>query len=368
MPTNTLHSTKPYQLTHKGVQDAVVLGGSNMYVLEGRGLVYTARAGNFAAAAKHNGFAPDMHRWTLGAAASTAVTVLGPDHFPISGRGGPNVSIPAAAGNVQESRFSPGGFGKGEFLASAHITSPFISIYDVESNTKLSNPGTLPTGTGQCVAWSPDGQYLAVGHSTSPFITVYEITRDTAGAAPTFTKLTNPGTLPGTTVAGVCWSPCLVGGKRLLATANVGSSNTLVIYSVSGTTITHEGTVNEVELRDVCYSPSGRFLGASGFISGLNIPFAKVWQHVSGILPDTTTELVGTFGGTTTMGGVTFGPNEDMIVTECQQSPFIHAWFLNWAGGNLVAFPNPSTLPSSSVATSKIDCLPVIRHRTSRRI
>jgi hypothetical protein len=75
----------------------------------------------------------------------------------------------------------------------AHPTSPHITIYNRSGDTftKLTNPATLPTGTGQGVAWNYDSTSLAVAHSTTPFVTIYNRSADT------FTKLDNPATLPG---------------------------------------------------------------------------------------------------------------------------------------------------------------------------
>ena len=39
---------------------------------------------------------------------------------------------------------------------------------------KLANPATLPTDVGRGCSWDSSGTYLAVAHSTSPFITVYD--------------------------------------------------------------------------------------------------------------------------------------------------------------------------------------------------
>src|SRR5690606_4544266 len=67
--------------------------------------------------------------------------------------------------------FSP----DGGYLAVAHSTSPFLSIYKRSGDTftKLANPAVLPTGTGNGCSFSPDGEYLAVGHNTSPYLSIY---------------------------------------------------------------------------------------------------------------------------------------------------------------------------------------------------
>ena len=80
----------------------------------------------------------------------------------------------------------------GNYLAVAHTTTPFITIYKRSGDTftKLANPATLPTGTGNSCAFSADGNYLAVVHGTTPCITIYKRSGDT------FAKLANPATLP----------------------------------------------------------------------------------------------------------------------------------------------------------------------------
>ena len=66
--------------------------------------------------------------------------------------------------------------------------------------TKLSNPDTLPAGLGCSCAFSPDVTYLAVAHDVSPYITIYKRSGDT------FTKLSNPDTLPASTGYGCAFS------------------------------------------------------------------------------------------------------------------------------------------------------------------
>jgi len=86
------------------------------------------------------------------------------------------------------------------FIAIAHAITPFISVYPWNAGfgTKYANPVTLPTGTGNSVAFNPAGTAIAVAHATTPFISVYP------WAAGFGTKYANPVTLPtgtGTEVA-----------------------------------------------------------------------------------------------------------------------------------------------------------------------
>ena len=64
----------------------------------------------------------------------------------------------------------------GTYLAVAHPTTPFITIYKRSDDTftKVTDAATLPTSTGRGTAFSTDGTYLAVAHSSSPFITIYK--------------------------------------------------------------------------------------------------------------------------------------------------------------------------------------------------
>jgi hypothetical protein len=75
-------------------------------------------------------------------------------------------------GNGIGTTFSP----DGQYLAAAHDSSPFITIYKRSGDTftKLADPATLPTGNGIGTTFSPDGQYFAAAHITSPFITIYK--------------------------------------------------------------------------------------------------------------------------------------------------------------------------------------------------
>jgi hypothetical protein len=108
------------------------------------------------------------------------------------------------------------------YMAVAHSTTPFITIYKRSGDTftKLSNPGDLPANNGNGVAFSSNGTYMAVAHTTSPYITIYKRSGDT------FTKLSNPGDLPAGTGRGVAFSSV---GVNYLSVAH-GSSPYITIY------------------------------------------------------------------------------------------------------------------------------------------
>ena len=130
----------------------------------------------------------------------------------------------------------PTGTGRGvgihpsnKFIAVAHSVSPFVSIYSLYGRTltKLTNPVTLPTGIAHVAEFSNSGEFLAVGHEVSPFISVYQ----KSGTA--FTKLTNPVTLPTNTVTQVGWTH---DDKYLIVGFN--ASPYVAVYEKSGTTLT----------------------------------------------------------------------------------------------------------------------------------
>ena len=89
------------------------------------------------------------------------------------------------------------------YLSVAHLSSPYITIYKRSGDTftKLSDPSSLPAGDGSGCAFSPDGAYLAVSHANSPYITIYKRSGDT------FTKLSDPSSLPTGVGYGCAFSP-----------------------------------------------------------------------------------------------------------------------------------------------------------------
>jgi hypothetical protein len=108
-----------------------------------------------------------------------------------------------------------------------NLNSPYITIYKRSGDTftKLSDPSTLPTGTAYGVAFDPTGTYLAVAHGNSPYITIYKRSGDT------FTKLSDPSTLPTGNGLGVAFDPT----GTYLAVAHDGSPY-ITIYKRSGNT------------------------------------------------------------------------------------------------------------------------------------
>lgn len=156
-------------------------------------------------------------------------------------------------GNGRDVRFS----WDGRYMAIAHDTSPFVTIYSINGTTftKLANPGTLPTGAGQGIAWSRDGGWLAVGHTTTPFVTIYAI------SGTTFTKQTNPGTLP----TGNGWRVDFTSDNQFLAVAHTTTPFVTIYRNVSGTWTkqTNPSTLPDGNASGVGFSWNNRFLGVN---------------------------------------------------------------------------------------------------------
>lgn len=129
-------------------------------------------------------------------------------------------------GQPGEAKWSP----DGRFLAVAHTTTPFVTIYERTGTTlnKLTNPGTLPAGNANACAWSPNGDFLIVCHAITPFITIYQ--RDGIN----FTKITNPGTLPAAAGLSAAFSQ----NGEFLAVCCDDAANGFNLYNISSTTFT----------------------------------------------------------------------------------------------------------------------------------
>jgi hypothetical protein len=72
--------------------------------------------------------------------------------------------------------FSP----NGEFLFGVSGSSSYIIIYQRSGTTftKQTDPATLPAGAGNGVCVSPTCEFLSVAHTTTPFVTIYQTSSD----------------------------------------------------------------------------------------------------------------------------------------------------------------------------------------------
>ena len=157
----------------------------------------------------------------------------------------------------------------GTYLAVAHTGSPYITIYKRSGDTftKLPDPSTLPTGAGWGVAFDSTGTYLAVTHYNSPYITIYKRSGDT------FTKLPDPSTLP----TGDGWGVAFDSTGTYLAVAH-DNSPYITIYKRSGDTFT--------KLSNPSTLPTGDGIGAAFDSTGTylavthdNSPYITIYKR-----------------------------------------------------------------------------------------
>ena len=94
--------------------------------------------------------------------------------------------------------------------------------------TKLSDPADMPGSTVQKVRFDPTGTYLVVGMISAPRVLIYKRSGDT------FTKLTDPADMPSGVVFDIAWTS--EGGFLFLA---VDATNSL-LYSRNGDTFTKQ--------------------------------------------------------------------------------------------------------------------------------
>lgn len=139
------------------------------------------------------------------------------------------ISGPVTTGfTVNDFAFSP----DGNFLAVSVQTTPFILLYQITNGstfTRLSNPASLPPNIANGVGWSANSEYLAVGNTATPFITIYSV------SGTTFTKIADPGTLPNNAISTADFSPT----KQFLALAIGSTSPYIQIYKTGSSAPTN---------------------------------------------------------------------------------------------------------------------------------
>lgn len=78
------------------------------------------------------------------------------------------------------------------YIAAAQDATPYIAVLPWSSSgfgTRVSDPGTTPTGAGYGVAFRPQNDAIVVAHATSPYTTAYPWSSSGFG-----TKYNDPGT------------------------------------------------------------------------------------------------------------------------------------------------------------------------------
>ena len=236
-------------------------------------------------------------------------------------------TLPTGTGN--ETAFSADGV----YQAVAHTNSPFVTIYKRAGDvfTKLSDPATLPTGTGSGVSFSPDSVYLSVAHTTSPFVTIYKRAGDV------FTKLADPATLPTGTGSGVSFS-----GDSVYLSVSHTTSPFVTIYKRAGdvfTKLSNPSTLPTGNANTTAFSSDSVYMTVGHFTA----PLLTIYKRAGDVftkLADPATTLPNR------PNSVSFSPNADYLSVGHFSSPNLTIY--KRAGDVFTKLSNPATLPPSS--------------------
>ena len=203
----------------------------------------------------------------------------------------------------------------GTYLAVAHAFSPYITIYKRSGDvfTKLADPATLPTSVGNGVAFSADGTYLAVAHTTSPFVTIYKRSGEV------FTKLANPATLPANNAYGVAFS---TDGVYMAVAHNI--TPFIALYKRAGDVFTKLPNPVSLQPSDsyavALYQSGATYMGDFMAIAHSGTPYVTIYRDGYPFDPYTQFQLpAGTANGTTPQ------PNIDTALPIPKLTPYIKA-------------------------------------------
>jgi hypothetical protein len=182
------------------------------------------------------------------------------------------------------------------FVAMGWSASPFMAVYERTNGTftKLTDPVTLPPGNCNGTAWSPDSRYIAIASSISPYFRIY---RRDVGATPLFESASTIGTAVTGSANGVAWT----NDGAYVAVAH-NTSPFVSFYSVSGLT-GNVATLTLTKLADpatlpagngqkVAWSPDGTLLA----VGHANSPYVSIYQRSGSTLtklPNLPSLLVG---------------------------------------------------------------------------
>ena len=245
-------------------------------------------------------------------------------------------TLPTGTGNGVA--FSPAG----NAIAVAHTTSPYVSAYpwniSTGFGTKYATPATVPTGDGNGVAFSPAGNAIAVAHATTPFITAYPWNVSTGFG----TKYTNPATLPASTGNSVAFSPA----SDAIAVAH----NTTPFISAYpwnsgtgfGTKYTNPATLPASSGLGVAFSPAGNAI-AVAHLSSPRIT-AYPWSASGFGTKYTDAATLPTGNGTS----VAFSAAGNAIAVTNTISPYVFAYPWNASTGFGTKYADPATLPTGT--------------------
>ena len=221
------------------------------------------------------------------------------------------------------------------FVEGFGSASPRMRIFDTATQpfSKITNPSTLPASTVYGCQYSPDGSRLAMAHNTSPFITIYD-----TSTSP-YTKITNPSTLPTGNGRNCAWNP---NGSRL-AVGHVNSPY-ITIYDTTTTPytkISDPATLPGAQVNGLDWSPDGKYLiatfSASPYIiiyDTTTTPYTKISDPT--ILPASS-------------GKAKYSPDGTMLAIAQTSSPYMILYDTTSIPYTKLSNPASASLPQSNV-------------------
>lgn len=266
---------------------------------------------------------------------------------------GPYAATPTVpAGSVNAIAISP----DGTMVAMADGTTPFAHLYSLIDSPagpilgqRAANPATLPTGAAQGVAWSPNGDYLAFAHTTTPFVSVYPIIRGTLAFG---AKIANPGTLPAGNGTAVKFTPL---GDAII----VGCATTPFVISypfssgVFGTAHTAPVATPSGAVDAIDFMPMHRntLLTDTFVCFGTAVtPFIQAYAYTAaaGIGTISTAPVTLPAGAAGLGGSVKYSPQGDYVAIACASNPFVAVYPFSSTGVFGVKVADPATVPAGA--------------------
>jgi len=238
-------------------------------------------------------------------------------------------TLPTGYGNGVS--FSP----NGRQIVVAHETTPWATAYPWTSSgfgTKFANPSTIPTGQGWYVAFSPAGTEIMIAHTTSPRISAYPWTSSGFG-----TKFADPSTLPANNAYGIAFSPA--GTEVVVGHANAPGVKAYP-WSASGfgTKFADPSSPPTGTGWSAAFAPSG-----SQVVIGCSSPYVNAYTwSASGFGARLTDPVTVPYTGGE---GLAFSPAGSEIFVAHSWSPYLSAYAFT-ASGFGSKFANPSSLPA----------------------
>lgn len=216
---------------------------------------------------------PDWYAWSLSGDTLTPIT-----------------GLPVLAGNGQDTDWDP----TETYVAVAHYTTPFMSVFKRSGTTftKISDPASLPSGaignaTGGGIRWSPDGLHVSKGSSTTPYLETWSFDSGTD----TLTKLSNPATLPAGSGGGVSYyynpppsTVDVVGTSSATSTAAAQQASTGPIAgagsAASSAAATAEGVQAVPTYAELSF-PAITLTAYGNYGADLSLPALSTWELVA---------------------------------------------------------------------------------------